>query len=57
MQGPGLYGQLEHSRHFVGQLVVGVGGNGQALMGRKTGAGVVEQLGQKQSTLFGVGTL
>ena len=26
-------------------------------MGRKTGAGVVEQLGQKQSTLFGVGTL
>ena len=26
-------------------------------MGRKTGAGVVEQLGQKQSTLLGVGTL
>ena len=56
-QGPGLHGQLEHSRHFVGQLVVGVRGNGQALMGRKTGAGVVEQLGQKQSTLLGVGTL
>ena len=39
----------------MGQLVVGVRGNGQALMG-ETGAGVVEQLGQEQSTLFGVGT-
>ena len=54
-QGLHVCGQLEDGGHLVGQFVVGIGGHGQALPGRKTGPGIVKQLGQQQSAALVVG--